>query len=203
MDINLEGTMDGITLASTIRSEYSVPVVYLTGLLDSETLARAMVTEPFGYIGKPFTRRELQVSIEIALYKTRVEQQLREQAQQIQDLLESMNQGFCQISTAGDILNTNSGFARIIGIDQQALLQMNLLDIVCPGDRPKLEKILSTGSADLEKPTEVRLLCSAQAGAKDAPRLPVIVVPKVFRNENGIRGAFLSITEYPDGSGER
>lgn len=78
MDIHLQGEMDGVDTASEIRFVYDVPVIYLTAYADDETLRRAKVTEPFGYILKPFEERELQVIIEMALYKHRVECQLKE-----------------------------------------------------------------------------------------------------------------------------
>ena len=78
MDIHLQGELDGIDTASELRVHYDVPVVYLTAHADSATLRRAKITEPFGYVLKPFDERELQVTIEMALYKHKMERQLRE-----------------------------------------------------------------------------------------------------------------------------
>jgi CheY-like chemotaxis protein len=61
--------MDGIDAARAIRERYDIPVVYLTAHADAETLARARLAEPLGYIVKPFQETELQASIEMALYK--------------------------------------------------------------------------------------------------------------------------------------
>ncbi|HTO94652.1 MAG TPA: PAS domain S-box protein, partial [Bacteroidota bacterium] len=78
MDIMLRGAMDGIEAARVIREELNVPVVYLTAYVDDKNLQRAKVTEPFGYLLKPFEERELHITIEMALYKHAMEQQLRE-----------------------------------------------------------------------------------------------------------------------------
>ncbi|HUI10203.1 MAG TPA: response regulator [Bacteroidota bacterium] len=78
MDIMLRGPMDGIEAARVIREQLNVPVVYLTAYVDEKNLQRAKVTEPFGYLLKPFEERELQITIEMALYKHSMEQQLRE-----------------------------------------------------------------------------------------------------------------------------
>ena len=59
MDINLEGAMDGVEAAATIRTQFRLPVVYLTAYSNKEILERAKVTEPFGYILKPYEDREL------------------------------------------------------------------------------------------------------------------------------------------------
>jgi len=78
MDIMLRGSMDGIEAAREIREQLNVPVVYLTAYVDDKNLQRAKVTEPFGYLLKPFEERELHITIEMALYKHSMEQQLRE-----------------------------------------------------------------------------------------------------------------------------
>ena len=67
MDIHLRSTMDGITAADEIRRRSAIPVVYLTAHSDEATLQRAKVTEPFGYILKPFEDREIETTIEIAV----------------------------------------------------------------------------------------------------------------------------------------
>ena len=78
MDIMLDGQLDGIQAAEIIHERFHIPVIYLTAYADTSTLERAKVTEPFGYILKPFEERELHGHIEIALYKHRMEKRLKE-----------------------------------------------------------------------------------------------------------------------------
>ncbi len=73
MDIILKGIVDGIDAAEKIRSILNIPVIYLTAHADEGTLQRAKLTEPFGYIVKPFSERDLSISIEFALYRSRME----------------------------------------------------------------------------------------------------------------------------------
>jgi len=73
MDIMLKGDMDGIEAAEEIRKRFSIPVIYLTAHSDEKTLERAKLTEPYGYILKPFTERDLSSNIEIAIHKHRRE----------------------------------------------------------------------------------------------------------------------------------
>jgi PAS domain S-box-containing protein len=68
MDINLNGLMDGITAARYIFSLFHIPVIYLTGLFDDTLLERAKASEPYGYLLKPVTEKELVSNIEIALH---------------------------------------------------------------------------------------------------------------------------------------
>lgn len=78
MDIRLEGALDGIDAAQQIRDRCQIPVVFLTAYADDETLQRARVTEPFGYLLKPFEDSELRTVIEMALYKHAAERRLRD-----------------------------------------------------------------------------------------------------------------------------
>lgn len=69
MDIGLPGDVDGIAVASAIRGNENIPVVFLTGHSDDATLDRALKASPFGYIVKPFEKREIEATIRVALYR--------------------------------------------------------------------------------------------------------------------------------------
>jgi CheY-like chemotaxis protein len=78
MDIRLEGKLDGIDVAQQIHERFGIPVIFLTAYADEETVTRARVTEPFGYLLKPFEDSQLRTTIEMALYKHAAERKLRE-----------------------------------------------------------------------------------------------------------------------------
>ena len=69
MDIILKGDMDGIEAANIIRENFNVPVIFLTANADDKTVSKARIAEPYGYVIKPFREKELQTTIEMALYK--------------------------------------------------------------------------------------------------------------------------------------
>jgi signal transduction histidine kinase len=81
MDIVLKGDMDGITAAEKIRINTNVPTVFLTAYADEKTLQRAKLTDPFGYIVKPFQQQDLRVTIEIALHRREIEVKMRQALQ--------------------------------------------------------------------------------------------------------------------------
>src|SRR5207249_1586763 len=83
MDIRLAGRMDGIEAADQIRAKYGLPVVYLTAHSDHATLQRAKLTEPFGYITKPFEERELRTQIAMALHKHQADKKLRDSEERL------------------------------------------------------------------------------------------------------------------------
>jgi PAS domain S-box-containing protein len=78
MDIMLKGDIDGIKAAQHIRAFFDIPVVFLTAYADENTLQRARIAEPFGYLLKPFEDKELHATIEMALYKHMMERKLKE-----------------------------------------------------------------------------------------------------------------------------
>lgn len=69
MDISLAGGIDGIETTKQIKARFNIPVIYLTASSDKETIERAMISEAFGYLVKPFDIKSLHTNIEMALYK--------------------------------------------------------------------------------------------------------------------------------------
>ncbi len=67
MDINIEGSIDGIEAACRIREASRTPVVFMTAYAEDETLARAQAGRPYGYLIKPYESRELHAAIQVAL----------------------------------------------------------------------------------------------------------------------------------------
>ncbi|MCU0546570.1 MAG: ATP-binding protein [Oscillatoriaceae cyanobacterium Prado104] len=77
MDIVLKGEMDGVTASEKIRNNTDIPTVFLTAYADEKTLQRAKLTDPFGYIVKPFQQNDLRVAIEIAVHRHEIETKMR------------------------------------------------------------------------------------------------------------------------------
>lgn len=89
MDIMLKGAKSGIDAATEIKEKFNIPVIYLTAYADESTLSKAKITEPFGYILKPFKEIDLHTSIEMALFKHKKETELRKERDLLYSLVES------------------------------------------------------------------------------------------------------------------
>jgi PAS domain S-box-containing protein len=98
MDIMLNGTLDGIETASILRSRFNIPAVYITALTDKDTINRAKVTEPYGYLTKPFEDREIFAVIEMALYKHDIESRLRQSEEKYFSTVNSINDAVVTIN---------------------------------------------------------------------------------------------------------
>ncbi len=90
MDIRLKGDMDGIEAAASITSQLDIPIIFLTAFADPQTLDRAKLISPFGYIRKPFEAIDLHTNIEIALHKHRSELEVKQQRTWLNTILENI-----------------------------------------------------------------------------------------------------------------
>jgi len=116
MDINLEGEIDGIEAAAIIHKSNIIPVIYLTSYSDDATLQRAKITNPLGYINKPFNEKELHTSIELAFYKYDIDLKLQESEKKYRSLFENAQVGIVRFSIQNnEILEVNSKFIEIFG----------------------------------------------------------------------------------------
>lgn len=143
MDIRLENGMDGIEAAERIRTELDIPVVFLTAYADEPTLARAKITEPFGYILKPFEERELHSTIEIALYRHKAEQKLRESERRYRQLVENSQGLIWTHDLEGRLLSVNPAMARLLGYAGPELLGRNLREFIPPSEQRHFEQYLA------------------------------------------------------------
>lgn len=89
MDIMIKGGLTGIEVAEKIKEEINVPVIFLTAYADEGTLSKAKVTEPYGYILKPFKEIDLHSTIEMAVYKHRKDSELQKERDFLYSLVEN------------------------------------------------------------------------------------------------------------------
>ncbi|MBN2283846.1 MAG: PAS domain S-box protein, partial [Deltaproteobacteria bacterium] len=125
MDIVIKGDVDGIEAAREIYSRFAIPVVYLTAYADDKTLARAKVTEPFGYILKPYEERELHSSIEMALYRNEMNRALRRSEEKYRTILENIEDGYFEVDLAGNFQFFNDSLCRILGYEEREIRGLN------------------------------------------------------------------------------
>ncbi len=130
MDIMLVGDIDGIETATIIKNEYAIPVIFLTAYSDEKTLERAKIAEPSGYILKPFKDKELYTTIDISLYKYRVDQELKRQQRWSTAILHSIGDGIIATDTDDRIILLNPIAEKIVGWVQQDLLGKHISDII-------------------------------------------------------------------------
>ncbi len=129
MDINLGDGMDGVEAAGRIRRALDTPVVYLTAHSDEATLQRAKVTEPHGYVLKPYEDVDLRTAIEIGLYKHRTDRRVRENEQWLAATLGSIGDGVIATDEHGRVRFLNALAERLTGWPQADALGKDVAEV--------------------------------------------------------------------------
>lgn len=129
MDIMLKGDMDGIEAAEQIGARFNIPTVYLTAYGDDAILQRAKITEPFGFILKPFEEKELHTTIEMALYKHRMESKLKESQRWFATTLKSIGDAVIATDKKGVVTFMNPVAEALTEWKQEEALGKNLTEV--------------------------------------------------------------------------
>jgi PAS domain S-box-containing protein len=129
MDIKLRGEMDGIDTVWELRKILDVPVIFSTAMSDQSSLARAKLTEPYGYIIKPFNERELYTTIETSLYRHRIDHRLKESETKYRTLFEQSRDAIYLSDLDGMIMDANRAMIRLTGYGTKGLTGINIKDL--------------------------------------------------------------------------
>jgi PAS domain S-box-containing protein len=115
VDIIIKGSMNGVELAQKIKDKFDLPFIYLTSHSEEKTLEQAKITQPFGYVIKPFDAVELKITIEIALYKHEMEKKLQKRFQYFYNVFENAPIGIFHSTLDGKFIRVNRAFADMYG----------------------------------------------------------------------------------------
>jgi len=137
MDIVLDGKIDGIEAAETIRTKFDIPVIYLTAYSDKNTVERAKTThpsafilkEPFGFLHKPFEENELYTAIDILLSRKYEEKILKNYDNLIFSLLKSVSDGVIVIDSEDRIKFMNSAAEKLMNCKEESSIGKNIYEI--------------------------------------------------------------------------
>ncbi|MHB8127069.1 MAG: response regulator [Desulfitobacteriaceae bacterium] len=129
MDIMLPGEMDGVAAAEQIRDRLGIPVIYITAYADDDTLQRAKITEPYGYLVKPFREKELHITIDMALYKHKMERKLKESEKRFATTLRSIGDAVMATDKNGLVIFMNPVAEKLIGWKLEEVLNKQLTKV--------------------------------------------------------------------------
>jgi PAS domain S-box-containing protein len=129
MDIRLEGEMDGIDAATTIRDEWYIPVVFFTAYADGDTVRRATRAEPFGYLLKPFEDLQLSTVIEVALYKHAADTRVRQSERRYAATLSSIGDAVIATDASAQVTFMNVVAETLTGWEKAAAMGRPLSEV--------------------------------------------------------------------------
>jgi PAS domain S-box-containing protein len=142
MDIMLAGELDGVKTAEQIRRRFDLPVIFLTAYADEKTLQAAKLTEPYGYVLKPFEERELHSNIEMGLYRHQLEREIKESRQWFATTLKCIGDAVIATNTKGEVAFMNAVAEALTGWQEAEALGKDLtavFDIVNETTRAPVE----------------------------------------------------------------
>ncbi len=199
MDIMLKGAVDGVVAAEKIRNLFNVPVVYLTAYSDEATLSRAKISEPFGYLLKPFEERELHTTIEMALYKHKMEKKLKESEQWLATTLKSIGDAVIATDRNGRVAFMNPVAENLTGWKQNDALSRDLSEIFNVIDEKTRTHIESPSLKVLRGRSAIRLSYNIQLIARDGVETPIddSAAPIVDAKGN-IQGAVIAFRDITE-----
>jgi PAS domain S-box-containing protein len=153
MDIKLKGKMDGIEAANRIRESLRLPVIFLTSYTDDETFQRAKLTDPFGYLIKPFEIKDLKRTVEMALYKNKLNNELLENQKRYEIAVEAGKTGVWEFWINEKKYFSDKNLKALYGFNDDELSD-NLEDwsaLVYKEDREEMTKIFDKFIKSSEK----------------------------------------------------
>lgn len=144
MDINLKGEMSGIEAAEEIQKKLDIPIVFLTGQSDEATIMKAIESEPYGYIIKPFEERILKTTISMALYKHTMDMRMKASEERYRMISELSDSLIVIVNPDSSIDYINSTGAGMFQDKPGELIGKNLSDLLSsPGCKEILDHIQS------------------------------------------------------------
>ncbi|MHB8985599.1 MAG: PAS domain S-box protein [Eubacteriales bacterium] len=199
MDIRLKGEIDGIEAADQIYHLFDIPVIYMTAYSDKEILERARITEPFGYIIKPFEVRELQMAIEIALYRYKMNERLKESEDWLFTTLRSIGDAVITTNTKGQVVFMNAVAEGITGWKLGEATGRTLADVYNVVSEETGEAINNPVTKVLESDAAVDLINHCLLIARDGRLTPIdynaAPIKDVKENVTGVVLVFRDITK--------
>ena len=143
VDVQLRGAMDGIEAVQQIRTQQDPAIVYLTAHSEKGLFERAKRTEPDGYLYKPVSPLELTRTVEIVLFKKKMETRLRESEEKYRELVETISDGIVQTDTVGTVTFANPAYCRMLGFTMEEIIGKSILDFqVSESERKELRSYL-------------------------------------------------------------
>jgi len=139
MDINLQGEFDGIEYAKNINFRFATPFVYITSSSDISTIERAKESNAYGYIIKPFDKKDLRAVIEMALLRYNLDMKMQESENRVSTILNTIIDAVVVYDESGKIDYVNDSSAILLGRNKSELMGRPISEIIKISIDPKME----------------------------------------------------------------
>ena len=194
MDIVLKGEMDGITAAKRIWDQFKIPIIYLSAYGDEKNLKRAKATSPFGYLLKPFNDRELEITIELALYKKSLEKRVFERDRWYSTILKSLGEAVITVGMNYSILYLNPEAEKIFGVSRSDIIGKDLSELGTISEKTTsiaLNEMVKTVLNDLSPLRKSHLKYQKE----NSPFILDLCITSIQNDDNQVMGAALIFSD--------
>lgn len=192
VDICLSGKINGVQVADIIQNSFHVPVLYLTEYSLEATLKKKQLTEPFNYILKPITEKDLHVAVKMALDKQQVTQKLHAEHQRLTAIFNSMGCAVVVTDTNGCVQIMNPVAERITKWKQNEAIGKDLTEVFNLIDNEMNKPIENLAKHAMEAGEVFPLPENSTLIAKDGTQIAIGDNVSPIRDDDGkITGAVL------------
>ncbi|MFB2770239.1 diguanylate cyclase domain-containing protein [Pelatocladus sp. BLCC-F211] len=199
IDICLVGEIDGVPVVDIIQDTFKIPVLYLTDCLDYKSLNKNQLQEPFRYIAKPFTEKDLYNAVEMALYKDKIQKQWQRENQRLLTLINSMGCAVVTTDINACIQMMNPVAEILTGWEQKAAFGKYLGEVLNLVDKDTGEEIVHIATQAMKAGVVLQLPENCILITRNGRKIPIGDTVSPIRDNVGvITGAvivFQDITE--------
>jgi len=196
MDIVLKGKMNGIETTHRIRSQFDIPIIYITAYSGEEILQQIKSTQPYGYTIKPINEKELLIAIEIALNKYRekknIEKHLSESETKYNQLLENINDSIILFDEKNIINFVNDNFLELSGYLQEEVLGQSIKEFLEEGYLDKYIKQV------VKKKEEKNQLLELTLKRKDGKKIITRASLELIYEGTSFKGCVMVLTDITE-----
>ncbi|MBF0101598.1 MAG: response regulator [Desulfobacterales bacterium] len=142
MDIMMQGSPEGITLAKQIHGDTQTPIIFMSAHSEKELIQKAKPAEPFGYIIKPIQENQIQATIEIAMQKAEMDKKLRESETRYRAIVEDQTELICRFGKDKVINFVNPALCRFFEKTSEAIVGQKFPHAIIDDDVKKVTEVL-------------------------------------------------------------
>ncbi|UCE40551.1 MAG: PAS domain S-box protein [Candidatus Aminicenantes bacterium] len=201
MDIIFQDKVRGIDIARKVRKHKDIPIIYLTAHSEHSIMQKAKITEPYGYLLKPISEKDLEIAVEMALfrhhiekkYKKKMKRSLLESEDRYRKLVENISEGIVMQNKRSTITYANQRFLDMIGYKEEEVIGKPITKFLAGGLLKKQEV------KDAYNPEDVKKLSEISWKRKDGEHVFTILSPKPVYNDKGQhKGTVAVLTDITD-----
>lgn len=130
LDIMLRGNLNGIQVAEKIRKDLDTPIIFITAYKNKEILQKAKHVNPSGYVFKPFEMKDLQINIDLAIYKYGLEKKLKKNENFLFTAMNNINDGVITTNNKFEITFINKAAELIFKTNKEEVISKNINQVV-------------------------------------------------------------------------